>query len=96
MTRNGAGPPRPRPFVGILVWPSPRDMVSALDDSERVAIDLIMQTDMSDECIWSYTIIELVYDDKKRQRLLGIARQLRSLGVTVHDRITARELEEEG
>lgn len=86
-----------------LVTPSPRDLVNRLDTDERVAIDHILERHL--DTPWDPrrpfgedlpnvndpTLVALVSDKKRRTFLLGLTTQLRALGVTLDDTITARE-----
>jgi hypothetical protein len=86
-----------------LVTPSPRDLVDRLDTGERVAIDHILEKHL--DTSWDNkrpfgedlpnvddpTLVALVPDKKRRTFLLGLTTQLRALGDTLDDLITARE-----
>ena len=80
--------PIPAPFsVTISISPSPREFVDQLTSEERVAIDLILER--GDEHLDSDPHFDkLVPDKERRGYLITLARQLRALGVTLHDRET--------
>jgi hypothetical protein len=80
-----------------LVSPSPRDLAERLGPDERVAIDLILEQHLDTPWKKDQPNIDvpafalLVPDKQRRGHLLTLAGQLRALGITLDDRITARE-----
>jgi hypothetical protein len=80
-----------------LVSPSPRELVEQLSSEERVAIDLILERGYdrqprSGESPPNFDADplfgKLVPDKERRGYLITLSRQLRALGVTLHDRDT--------
>lgn len=81
-----------------LVSPSPRELVEQLSSEERVAIDLILERSYdrqprSGEEPPNFDADphfgKLVPNKERRGYLITLSRQLRALGVTLHDRNTA-------
>jgi len=70
-----------------IVSPSPRELVAQLSDEERVAVDILLgqASDQYKHDITDPKLCALVPDERRRQRLSGIARQLFSLGITVEE-----------
>jgi hypothetical protein len=71
--------------------PSPEELVPTLPDNEQVAIDLILELTLHDDCcIWDgkryQQLRELVPDDARRGYLGTLCKQLRLLGVSIRPR----------
>jgi hypothetical protein len=88
-----------------IVYPSPRKLVEQLLPDERVAVDLILEKGLDTPGhmrpqnadlpnIDAEVFTELVPDKKRRSYLLGLASQLRALGITLHDWDAATSTEE--
>jgi hypothetical protein len=85
--------------VWTTVSPSPRDLVNRLDPGERVAVDLILErnfdaitSDGGSAHVDEPLFIQLVPDRQRRGYLITLTRQLRALGITLHDHVTEREV----
>lgn len=84
--------PLTEPWYPTTLHPSPEDLVLTLPDNEQIAVDLILEMTMPDDCCaWDgkryQELRELVPNDARRGYLGTLCKQLRLLGVSIRPRM---------